>query len=162
MLVDEDAALSVRKTRRVRSPEEKSRIVAETLLPGASVSEIARRHKVNTNLVFNWRREARQGQLPAVAPQLEEADRSAALEFIPIGVLGHDDDTGEAAMSIPVPALPAKKIVGPPGELSPTPKLAERTGVIEIDLPDGARVRTDSFVNERALCRVLKALKSIS
>jgi len=42
------------------------------------------------------------------------------------------------------------------------PKLEERTGVIEIDLPDGARVRTDAFVNERALRRVLIALKSVS
>jgi len=33
--------------------------------------------------------------------------------------------------------------------------LAERVGVIEIDLPDGVRVRVDSSVNEKALRRVL-------
>lgn len=32
-------------------------------------------------------------------------------------------------------------------------------GVIEIDLPDGARVRVDAFVDGRALARVLSALK---
>jgi transposase len=36
--------------------------------------------------------------------------------------------------------------------------LEERPGVIEIDLPNGARVRVDAFVNERALRRVLAAL----
>lgn len=39
------------------------------------------------------------------------------------------------------------------------PQLDERPGVIEIDLPDGARVRVDAFVNERALSRVLRVLK---
>ncbi len=42
--------------RRVRrSREERHRIVAETFEPGASVAEVARRHGVNTNLVFKWR-----------------------------------------------------------------------------------------------------------
>jgi transposase len=35
----------------------------------------------------------------------------------------------------------------------------ERPGVIEIDLADGTRLRVDAFVNERALRRVLAALK---
>jgi transposase len=37
--------------------------------------------------------------------------------------------------------------------------LDQRPGVIEIDLPEGVRVRVDAFVNERALSRVLRALK---
>ena len=32
-------------------------IVAETLAPGASVSVVARRHDVNANQLFKWRRE---------------------------------------------------------------------------------------------------------
>jgi len=42
--------------RRYRSEEEKRRIVAESLERGASVSVVARRHDVNTNLLFTWRR----------------------------------------------------------------------------------------------------------
>ena len=34
----------------------KRRIVEETLLPGASVSVVARRHDVNANQLFKWRR----------------------------------------------------------------------------------------------------------
>jgi transposase len=41
---------------RQRSDEEKRRIVAETLEPGASVSIVARRHDINANQLFTWRR----------------------------------------------------------------------------------------------------------
>ena len=46
----------------------KRRIVAETLEPGASVSIVARRHDVNANQVFKWRRETAR-KPPAVAQQ---------------------------------------------------------------------------------------------
>jgi transposase len=36
--------------------------VEETLLPGASVSRVARRHDVNANQVFYWRKLYREGQ----------------------------------------------------------------------------------------------------
>ena len=45
-----------KRRRRVRSADEKRRIVAETFERGASVSEVARRHGLNTNLLFTWRR----------------------------------------------------------------------------------------------------------
>jgi transposase len=45
-----------RRRRRRWSAEEKRRIVAETFEPGASVSVVARRHDVNANMVFTWRR----------------------------------------------------------------------------------------------------------
>jgi hypothetical protein len=37
--------------------------------------------------------------------------------------------------------------------------MAERVGVIEIDLPDGVCVRGDDHVSEKALRRVLAAVK---
>jgi transposase len=42
--------------RRRWSEEERRRIVAESFEPGASVSVVARRHDLNTNLLFTWRR----------------------------------------------------------------------------------------------------------
>lgn len=42
--------------RRRRSEEERRRIVVESFEPGASVSVVARRHDINTNLLFTWRR----------------------------------------------------------------------------------------------------------
>jgi len=49
--------------RRYLGLEQKRRIVEETFSEGASVARIARAHGVNTNLVFNWRRLYRAGQL---------------------------------------------------------------------------------------------------
>jgi len=46
-----------KRRRRVRPEDEKRRIVGETFEPGASVSAVARRHGLNTNLLFTWRRE---------------------------------------------------------------------------------------------------------
>ena len=43
--------------RRQYSEALKRQMVAETLEPGASVSIVARRHDVNTNQLFKWRRE---------------------------------------------------------------------------------------------------------
>jgi len=45
--------------RRRWSAEEKAQIVAETLEPGARVSEIARRWQICPQQVFGWRRQAR-------------------------------------------------------------------------------------------------------
>ena len=48
-----------------RSPELKRQMVEETLAPGASVARVAQAHGVNANLLFNWRRQYRQGLLKA-------------------------------------------------------------------------------------------------
>jgi len=45
--------------RRRWSADEKARIVAETLVPGARVSEVARRWQVCSQQVFSWRRAMR-------------------------------------------------------------------------------------------------------
>lgn len=59
VLVDTSAERRTGKRRR-RWPEAlKQQIVAETLEPGSSVSIVARRHDVNANQVFLWRRELR-------------------------------------------------------------------------------------------------------
>src|SRR5271155_802917 len=52
-----------REARRRRSVEEKRRIVEETLEAGASVARVARRHAVNANQVFYWRKRYREGGL---------------------------------------------------------------------------------------------------
>ena len=44
------------------SAEEKLRIVAEAEEPGASVTEVAARHEVYPSLLFNWRRQVREGR----------------------------------------------------------------------------------------------------
>jgi transposase len=54
-----------RPKRRQWSEAFKRQVVAETLEPGASVSIVARRHDVNANQLFKWRREMAPEQPPA-------------------------------------------------------------------------------------------------
>src|ERR1700693_5574170 len=93
------SAVGGRRSRRSWSDEEKRRIVAEAVLPGASVADIARRHGVNANLVFNWRKTARAalstGEPNALAVSLQANASSPAAEhreFIPIGVIDRAED----------------------------------------------------------------------
>src|ERR1044071_4509108 len=66
--------------RRRWSAEEKARVVAETLLPGARVSEVARRWQICSQQVFGWRRAARQD----VTPVRAMTAGPAAPGFVPI------------------------------------------------------------------------------
>jgi transposase len=83
------ASGSARRRRRPWSDDEKRQIVAETLAPGASVSIVARRHDLNTNMLFTWRRQiGAAGLLPA----------GDAVTFVPAAI------TAEAS--------PASSVVG--------------------------------------------------
>ena len=74
---------SMRKRR--RSIKERREIVEETLVAGASVSRVARRHDVNANQVFHWRKLYREGRLGGSPGQLLpvkiSADRSVKPEL---------------------------------------------------------------------------------
>lgn len=73
--------------RRFRSKGERRQIVEETLQPGASVAVIARRHDVNANQVFHWRKLYREGRL----------DMPPAAQLLPVRV-------AEVVSSEPPPA----------------------------------------------------------
>ena len=60
----------------------------ETLRPGASVAVIARRHDVNANQVFHWRKLYREGRLDVAPP---------ATQLLPVRI-------GEVVSSDPAPA----------------------------------------------------------
>jgi transposase len=59
-----DQALQVQAPKkRRRTIKEWREMVEETLLPGTSVSRVARRHDVNANQLFYWRKLYREGRL---------------------------------------------------------------------------------------------------
>ena len=65
-----------------RTKAERRAIVEETLVPGASVSRVARKHDVNANQVFRWRKLYHEGRL------------GTASNFLPVRVA--DEQRGEA------------------------------------------------------------------
>lgn len=72
-MVDIDLGVRVAlPRRRRRSAEERRLIVEEALEPGASVARVARKHGVNANQVFAWKRLYESGRLgaPAVGMKL--------------------------------------------------------------------------------------------
>ncbi|MGY4281611.1 transposase-like protein [Bradyrhizobium sp. LM2.7] len=78
--------------RRVRSEAERARIVAESLLPGAQVSEVARKHGATRWQIYDWRRRFRQrGMLPGrgIAADIRAAGRGRCV--------GGASDSGDQA-----------------------------------------------------------------
>ena len=134
--------LGAQERRRRWSFEDKARIVEETLAPNVSVCAVARRHGVAQGLLFTWRRQAREGQLGGPDP---------APLFVPIAA------APESPPAVPALAAPAR----PTSDNTASPSRRarrRRTGVIEIELGDGRRLRVDRDVDAEALRRVLDAL----
>jgi len=115
--------------RRWHSVEEKRRVVEETLQPGASVARVARAHGVNTNQVFAWRRQYRQGLL--------ERANGETVGLLPVRVVK------EAAPSGVVRRRSSQTLRAP--------------GMIHIELPKG-RLRLVGCVDAEALRVVLEKL----
>ena len=79
----------MRRQRRVRrswSDDEKRRIVAQTQVPGVSVSQVARRYDVNANLVFKWLRD------PRYKPPEVDVARFLPVEVLPDSSAPHATD----------------------------------------------------------------------
>src|SRR5471030_569801 len=68
--------------RRRWSDEAKGRIVVESFMPGAVVSEVARRHDISPQHLFAWRKAARAGLLTLPADE--------APMFVPVVRATHD------------------------------------------------------------------------
>ena len=129
--------------RRIWSAQEKAALLAEVDAEGGKVRLVARRHGISESLLYNWRSARKAAAVAAGA-----ADD---VEFVPVSVLGGKPRRGPALLAAPEPT-PA-----------PEPPSAEgKGGSIEITLPNGARVSVDAFVNERALSRVLRAVKGLA
>ena len=115
--------------------EEKLRIVEETRAKGASVAMVARRHHVNANQIFAWRRQHRSGLLNA---QGAKGDA----KMLPVKV------------STPT-VLPTERATAP-SQSPAEPKQASR--LIEIRLRNGHSIVLHGRVDAAALSRVIDLL----
>lgn len=68
--------------RRRFSEDDKARIVSEAMMPGASVSDVARRYRICSSLVYRWRRMLLSEGVSRDAPQLPGP------AFVPVEVTG--------------------------------------------------------------------------
>lgn len=119
--------------RRQFASDFKARIVEETLVAGAVVSEVARRHGLTPQQVFTWRRQARE----AVA-----SSESRAPQFVPAIV--------ETVLPSPVLRARQRKRTGQANRSS---------GSIEVEI-DGMTVRIGPGAEARTVTAVLRALKA--
>ena len=139
--------------RRKFSDAEKAAILAEADEGGVSVRQVAERHEIAESLIYNWRSARRQAAVMA----------SEALEFIPYGAIVTTEPTAAAAVSEPRKTQrPVSSPLPPAPEELIRPHPGARPGAIDIDLPSGVRLSVDSYVNEKALARVLRAFRDVS
>lgn len=138
--------------RRSYTAEQKRRLVEETLQPGASVSVVARRHEINANLLFTWRRQLRAGGIDPVV-----AGAPAPTQFISLGVVGGDTDKTAAVAESAPPAAGLAEIR--PAARPERGRPSRRGSVIEIELPNGARSRVDDLIDVAVLRQIVATLK---
>jgi transposase len=117
------------QARRRWSEEDKRRLVAETFGPGGTVHGVARRHGVSPSQLFAWRKLYRVGsEIERTVPALPSVPGFAAVEIAPA-------TPPSVANVVPAPS-----------------------GLIEIELAGGNRVRLSGAVDPAVVAAALRAL----
>jgi transposase len=119
--------------RRQFSSDFKARIVEETLVPGAIVSNVARQHGLAPQQVFTWRRQARQ--------PLTNSENKAP-QFVP---------------AIVETALPSLVLRG--RQRRRTGQASQSSASIEVEI-DGMTIRIGRGADAKTVAAVLRALKA--
>lgn len=128
-----------RPPRRQYSRAYKLQMVREMLAPGASVSVVSRRHDVNANQLFRWRRQYIRGEL------------GETTDLVQVGVVGADGImVAGSALETCAPSAPA----------SPMP--AKPTKMIEVQLKSGSVIRLDADIKPAALRAVLNLIRKLA
>jgi transposase len=119
--------------RRRFSDDYKAGIVEETLVPGAVVSDVARRHGLTPQQLFGWRRQARQ---PAS---------------------GTDTETPQFVPAVVAAPLPERAVRG--GRRKRTRQVDRTAGSIEVEI-EGVTVRIGRGAEAKTVAAVLRVLKA--
>ena len=120
--------------RRTWTLDQKREIVAESLGPDLTPTEVARKYAISSGQLYTWRQQVLGGQMT---------------------LLSHaTPDFAQVEMTPPAPQPPDAP--GDKGGPAVTP--SRPAGLIEIELPTGVVLRVDAEVDAAALGRVLAAL----
>lgn len=141
--------------RRRYSDTERAAVLAQCDAPGATIVSVARQLGMSPSLIHGWRKRQRDMALLTSEP----------LQFVPYGELASGPAAKPPAVAFqsaePAAATPraAAREAGPTQEELIRPNPGLRPGGIDIDLPGGVRLSVDTYVNEKALARVLRVLR---
>jgi len=119
--------------RRIWTPEQKREIVAESLGPGLTPTEVARKHAISSGQLYTWRQQVLGRQMTLLSratPDFTQVEMTPAPQ--------PSDASDEAPRPSVTPSCPM--------------------GLIEIVLSSGVTLRVDAEVDAAALDRVLAAL----
>jgi transposase len=125
--------------RRTWTPEQKREIVAESLGPDLTPTEVARKYAISSGLLYTWRHQILGGQMSRLSrstPSFARVDMTPAPRQ-----LEAPDATPEQPCTPSAPVVPLRP-----------------EGLIEILLPSGVTLRVDARVDGPALRRVLEAV----
>ena len=129
----------------------KRKVVKESLVPGASVSVVARRHDINSNIVFRWRKEFREAERDRAVQSKKDL---AEAGFIEVDLVNN----ASGARLLRAPREPGGERVK-----AATPAVEnKRPGLIEIETAGGVKLRLSGRVDDRTLRRVLAAIRRLA
>ena len=123
----------IRGKRRFRTAEERRSIVEETLAEGVSVAVVARRHGVNANQVFQWRKLYQSGLLDPTSQRRQN----------------------NTALLLPVTVVEDEK----PQEEQDACVAAQLSGAIHIEFPGRVLVRVEGRADAALVRAVLESLR---
>ncbi len=127
--------LAKKRVRRPWSAEEKRLICLQTLAPGVSVAQVARRYAMNANLIFKWLKD------PRFQPSEQETEE---LAFLPVEI----STEPEATLPIASQSIPVRDAY------------SHSDPRIEIVTTTGHRLTIEGGFDGDALARLLKGLVS--
>jgi len=127
--------LAKKRVRRTWSDDEKRSICLQTLVPGVSAAQVARRYAMNANLIFKWLKD------PRFQPDDLEIEETA---FLPVEI----STEFEAALPTVPQSMPERDSC-----VSSGPR-------IEIVTTGGHRLTVEGDFDGDALARLLKGLVS--
>src|SRR5436190_7560007 len=117
--------------------EEKVAILDEASQPGASITAVADRHGISRNLIYLWRRQAREGSMPGVT-----VSNAAPSSFVAVQVADRADEAPPQNVPQRLPAAVGRR----------------RSGLIEIALSNGRVVKVEESIDPETLSRIIAAL----